>query len=118
MEWKHLKARVLETGAVRLSGEPADEYISRSAAGPSAGSPGSIFFTAGGGRRVRAEMDDASPIEVVHRGGGEADLIIDGEVVSGRLEPPALHCPRQAYITVSGRCIFRCRYCTVPGLPG
>ena len=118
MEWKHLKARVLETGAVRLSGEPADEYISRSAAGPSAGSPGSIFFTAGGGRRVRAGMDDASPIEVVHRGGGEVDLIIDGEVISGRLEPPALHCPRQAYITVSGTCIFHCRYCTVPGLPG
>ncbi|WP_243671165.1 radical SAM protein, partial [Methanoculleus chikugoensis] len=47
------------------------------------------------------------------------DLLVDGEVVAGRLEPAALHCPpRQAYITVSGTCIFRCRYCPVPDLPG
>ncbi len=124
MEWKRLKARVLETGSVRLSGEPSDEYVSRSAAGPSAGTPGSLFFSPGGGRpsvpgrRVRAGIDDNSPIEVVHRGGGAADLLIGGESVAGRLEPAALHCPRQAYITVSGTCIFHCRYCPVPELPG
>lgn len=118
MEWKRLKARVLETGSARLSGEPADEYVSRSAAGPSAGTSGSLFFSIGGGRRVRTGIDGRSPIEVVHRGGGAADLLIDGDVVSGRLEPAALHCPRQAYITVSGMCIFHCRYCPVPGLPG
>ncbi len=117
MEWKRLKARLLEAGSVRLSGEPADPYVSRSAAGPSAGTSGSLFFSIGG-RRVRAGIDEASPIEVVHRGGGEADLIIDGDGVGGRFEPAALHCPRQAYITVSGACIFHCRYCQVPGLPG
>jgi len=118
MEWRRLKARVLEAGSVRLSGEPADAYVSRSAAGPSAGSSGSLFFSPGGARRVRAGIDDAGPIEIVHRGGGEADLFIDGDVVHGRLEPAALHCPRQAYITVSGSCIFHCRYCRVPSLPG
>lgn len=118
MEWKRLKARVLEAGSVRLAGGPADEYVSRSAAGPSAGSPsGSLFFSVGT-RRVRAGIDGKSPIEVVHRGGGAADLIVDGETVVGRLEPAALHCPRQAYVTVSGTCIFRCRYCPVPDLPG
>jgi len=118
MEWRRLKARMLEAGSVRLSGEPADGYVSRSAAGPSAGGSGSFFFSVGNGRRVRAGIDKASPIEIVHRGGGEADLFVDGDVVRGRLEPAALHCPRQAYITVSGTCIFRCRYCPVPGLPG
>ncbi len=118
MEWNRLKARLLEAGSVRLSGEPAEPYVSRSAAGPSAGTSGSLFFSVGGGRRVRAGIGKASPIEVVHRGGGGADLFIDGDVVSGRLEPAALHCPRQAYITVSGTCIFHCRYCPVPGLPG
>ncbi|HOI13873.1 MAG TPA: radical SAM protein [Methanoculleus sp.] len=118
MEWVRLKARVLETGSARLSGEPADEYVSRSAAGPSAGTSGSLFFSIGGGRRVRTGIDGRSPLEIVHRGGGAADLLIDGDVVSGRLEPAALHCPRQAYITVSGMCIFHCRYCPVPGLPG
>jgi len=118
MEWNRLKARLLEAGSVRLSGEPAEPYVSRSAAGPSAGTSGSLFFSVGGGRRVRAGIGKASPIEVVHRGGGGADLFIDGDVVSGRLEPAALHCPRQAYVTVSGTCIFHCRYCPVPGLPG
>jgi biotin synthase-related radical SAM superfamily protein len=118
MEWKRLKARLLEAGSVRLSGEPADEYVSRSAAGPSAGTSGSLFFSPVTGRRVRAGIDEKCSIEVVHRGGGEADLFIDDDVVSGRLEPAALHCPRQAYITVSGTCIFRCRYCPVPSLPG
>ena len=117
MEWVRLKARLLETGSVRLSGEPADRYVSRSAAGPSAGTSGSLFFSIGA-RRVRAGIDGASPIEVVHRGGGEADLVVDGERFRGLLEPAALHCPRQAYITVSGTCIFHCRYCPVPGLPG
>lgn len=118
MEWRRLKARVLEAGSVRLSGEPADAYVSRSAAGPSAGSSGSLFFTPGGGRRVRAGIDEAGSIEIVHRGEGEAELCIDGAVFHGRLEPAALHCPRQAYITVSGSCIFHCRYCMVPSLPG
>ena len=117
MEWIRLKARLLEAGSVRLTGEPASRYISHSAAGPSAGSPGSLFFSIGS-RRVRADIDDASSIEVIHRGGGEVDLIIGGEQISGRLEPAALHCPRQAYITVSGACIFHCSYCSVPGLPG
>ncbi|MDV2481603.1 radical SAM protein [Methanoculleus sp. Wushi-C6] len=118
MDWRRLKARVLEAGAVRLTGRPADGYVSRSAAGPSAGSSGSLFFSTGAGRRVRAGIDEGSPIEIFHRGGGEADLSIDGDVFRGRLEPAALHCPRQAYITVSGSCIFHCRYCMVPSLPG
>lgn len=117
MEWRRLKARLLEAGSVRISGEPIDRYISRSAAGPSAGTSGSLFFSIES-RRVRVCIDGASPIEVVHRGGGVADLFIDNERIRGRLEPTALHCPRQAYITVSGACIFRCRYCPVPGLPG
>lgn len=118
MEWIRLKARLLEAGSARISGEPVDPYVSRSAAGPSAGRPsGSLFFSIGA-RRVRVGIDDKSPIVIVHRGEGEAVLIIDGEEVHGRLEPAALHCPRQAYITVSGTCIFHCRYCPVPTLPG
>ena len=117
MEWSRLKARLLEAGSVRLSGEPADPYVSRSAAGPSAGTSGSLFFSVGA-RRVRAGIDERSPIAVIHRGGGAADLLVDGETIAVRLEPAALHCPRQAYITVSGTCIFHCRYCPVPTLPG
>jgi len=113
MNWRHLKARLLAAGTVRLSGEPADRFVERSRAGPSAGSGGSVFFSIGN-RRVRLSVNPASEIELVHRGGGRAEIRLDGESVAGRLEPVALHCPRQAYITVSEGCIFRCTYCPVP----
>lgn len=118
MEWIRLKARLLGAGSVRISGEPMNEYISQSTAGPSAGMSGSLFFSTGATRRVRLSIDEESPIEIIHLGYGEVDLIIEGEQIHGRLEPAALHCPRQAYITVSGACIFHCRYCPVPNLPG
>ena len=36
MQWNDLKARLLAAGAVSLSGEPAEQFIARSAAGPGA----------------------------------------------------------------------------------
>ena len=117
MRWKELKAAILSRGTARMTGLPADGYIARSAAGPGAGGAGSVFFTREG-RRVRLALDPAGNSEVIHRGGGDAVLILDGREYTGKLEPVALHCPRQAYITVSGSCIFHCRYCPVPGQAG
>jgi biotin synthase-related radical SAM superfamily protein len=117
MRWKELKAQVLATGSARLSGEPADRYIARSAAGPGAGGEGSVFFSMGT-HRVRLALDPMSETEVVHRGGGIADLFIGTAQVSGRLEEPGYHCPGQAYITITGSCIFNCTYCPVPSLKG
>jgi len=37
MRWRDVKAELLAAGSARLSGEPADRYIARSAAGPGAG---------------------------------------------------------------------------------
>ena len=34
MQWKELKARLLAAGSAKLTGEPADRFIARSAAGP------------------------------------------------------------------------------------
>ena len=34
--------------------------------------------------------------------------------VLGKLEKPGSHCPGQAYITISGSCIYHCKYCPVP----
>ena len=117
MHWKELKARVLSVGSARLLGEPADSYISRSAAGPGAGGAGAVFFVVGP-RRVRLDVDPSSPVSIRHLGDGRAEMTVGGESVSGRLEPVALHCPRQAYITVTGSCIYRCRYCQVPEIGG
>lgn len=117
MQWKELKSRLLEAGSARLSGEPADRFIARSAAGPGAGGAGAVFF-AMGSHRVKLALDPLSEIEIAHRGNGTADLFYNGNQVTGRLLEPGFHCPDQAFITVTGSCIFQCRYCSVPKLGG
>jgi biotin synthase-related radical SAM superfamily protein len=116
MRWIELKARLLEAGSARITGLPLEGRTERSKAGPSAGSSGSVFFSHEG-RRVRLGIDPASPVELVHLGSGRAELHIDGETLEGRIEEVGLHCPRQAFVTVSEGCIFRCRYCPVPSQP-
>jgi biotin synthase-related radical SAM superfamily protein len=113
MEWKELKAQLLEAGTVRVIGEPVDQFLGHSTAGPSAGGSGSLFFSLGG-RRVRLAIKSDSPIVILHTGDGDAILRTGDLEIRGRLEPVALHCPRQAFITLSERCIYSCRYCQVP----
>jgi biotin synthase-related radical SAM superfamily protein len=117
MQWNELKARLLSAGTARISGEPADEYIATSSAGPGAGGKGSVFF-AMGSHRVKLSLSPSSSTEIVHRGGGVADLYFGGKQVPGRLVRPGLHCPDQAFITVTESCIFSCKYCSVPRLAG
>jgi biotin synthase-related radical SAM superfamily protein len=117
MQWNELKARLLSAGTARLSGEPADDYIAKSSAGPGAGGKGSVFF-AMGGHRVKLSLNPSSSTEIVHRGGGVADLCFEGKQIPGRLVRPGLHCPDQAFITVTESCIFSCKYCSVPRLAG
>jgi biotin synthase-related radical SAM superfamily protein len=117
MQWKELKARLLEAGSTRLTGEPAERFIARSAAGPGAGGSGAVFFSMGS-HRVKLALDPLSTTEITHRGNGTADLYFNGTLISGRLLEPGFHCPDQAFITVTGSCIFRCRYCTVPAIGG
>jgi len=117
MQWKELKARLLEAGSARLTGEPADRFVAKSAAGPGAGGRGSIFF-AMGSHRVKLALNPTSTIEIAHRGNGTAQLYFEGQLIMGRLLEPGFHCPDQAFITITGSCIFKCRYCTVPKLGG
>jgi biotin synthase-related radical SAM superfamily protein len=115
MDWPALKARLLAQGTTRLSGEPAGPFRSSSTAGPGAGTGGSVFFSSGKGR-VRLAIHPESPLELIHLGAGQAVLKDRGIEIQGVLEPVALHCPRQAYITVTSGCIFHCRYCQVPAI--
>jgi biotin synthase-related radical SAM superfamily protein len=115
MQWTALKAQLLAIGSARLTGEPAEQYIARSAAGPGAGGSGAIFFSMGS-HRVKLAINPLSAIEIAHRGGGVADLYFEEKLIAGKLLEPGFHCPDQAFITVTGRCIFHCRYCSVPNL--
>ena len=117
MQWKDLKARLLAVGQAHLTGEPADKYIARSTAGPGAGGSGAVFF-AMGSHRVKLALNPLSSIEIAHRGNGSADLFFEGQRISGHLLEPGFHCPDQAFITVTGSCIFSCKYCSVPHIGG
>jgi biotin synthase-related radical SAM superfamily protein len=116
MHGQELKAALLAVGSARLTGKDATPYLSSSSAGPGAGGQGSVFFSTGA-MRVRFSRSDTSPVEINHLGEGSATLRYGETVLSGRLEPVGLHCPEQAYITVSSGCIFHCHYCNVPHLP-
>ncbi|KAF5437440.1 hypothetical protein C5S35_04065, partial [Candidatus Methanophagaceae archaeon] len=42
----------------------------------------------------------------------------DKELVRGEIKPVLAHCPEQAHITLSERCIYDCKFCSVPKLHG
>lgn len=115
--WTELKARLLHAGTTHLTGVSADDYIARSRAGPGAGTSGSVFFCMDG-HRVRLSLSETGRVELHHAGNGKAVLRFEGEEYFGSLEKPGLHCPRQAYLTITGSCIFQCRYCNVWKNPG
>jgi biotin synthase-related radical SAM superfamily protein len=111
------KALLVSIGSARIDEVLlADTPKTTANAGPGAG--GSSFFIKSGDRRVRLGINPASPLKVV--AGGEGILVIrdDKMVASGVLEPALCHCPGQAYLTISGRCIYDCRFCPVPKLSG
>ncbi len=85
-------------------------------AGPGAG--GSSFFLRTGSHRIRLAINRDSPLKVIAWGDGIA-IRKEGKIIAyGTLEHPLCHCPGQAYITVSERCIFDCKFCPVPLLNG
>ncbi len=85
-------------------------------AGPGAGLES--FFIKSGGHRVRLSINKNSPLKVVSCCSDVA-VIRDGQIiVTGKLEPALSHCPEQAYLTISGRCVYDCKFCPVPKLDG
>ena len=89
----------------------------RSTAGPGAGGAGAVFFSSRG-RRVRIPLGTDGPAVMVVGADGSAALSCDGETIEGRVEPVGLHCPRQAFVTVSESCVYECVYCPVPKCKG
>jgi biotin synthase-related radical SAM superfamily protein len=42
----------------------------------------------------------------------------DDVIARGMFESPLCHCPEQAYITLSEKCIYDCQFCPVPKMQG
>ena len=110
------KARLISSGTVELP-ETFRPSGPISTAGPGAGER-NVFFSSDE-KIVRLGVADRSPLKLEELDGGEVAILEGGvEVARGVLEKPLLHCPRQAYITVSERCIYDCKFCAVPKLSG
>jgi len=108
------KALLLSVGTVQVA-EPCRDGQA-STAGPGAGGQ-SVFFQSGQ-HIARLSVVESSPLRLESRPTGVAILKDDREIAIGRLVEPLLHCPEQAYITVSERCIYDCKFCAVPKLRG
>ena len=113
MGWTELKEAVLAAGGCRIEGGLPDRTVATSTAGPGAGGKGAVFFAVDE-RRVRLAIAEEGKATLIVRPDGSALLRCGEAEVEGRIEPVGLHCPRQAFITVSESCVYRCRYCPVP----
>lgn len=108
------KAYLISVGTIDVA-EPSGSGPS-STSGPGAG--GSSIFFHSGDRMVRLSIVPGSPLCLVRRGGEAVILNGDSEIACGTLVEPLSHCPEQAYITVSERCIYDCKFCAVPKILG
>jgi biotin synthase-related radical SAM superfamily protein len=113
-----IKALLLSIGSASMDEELLHEITGTTI--PSAGPGASLesFFIKSGCHRVRLSINEKSPLKVV-RCCSDIAIIEEGRtIVIGKLEPALSHCPEQAYLTISGRCIYDCKFCPVPKLDG
>src|SRR5512136_2176608 len=111
------KAALVSVGSAAIDESLlADGMKTTATAGPGAG--GSSFFLRSGNRRVRLSINPDSPLRVIPDG-DHVSVVREGKVIArGTLERPLCHCPREAYVTISERCIYDCLFCPVPLLNG
>jgi hypothetical protein len=111
------KAELILGGGVRLpEGFRMPCRISRSTAGPGAGS-GSAAFGFDGCRVKKSVSYDDGEFELVVSDGGYA-MTRRGEpfLESVEIIPVVYHCPGQAFFNLDQRCIFKCAFCASPRL--
>ncbi len=112
-----IKADLISIGSAQVdSSLLPDQNKSVATAGPGAG--GSSVFLRSGNKRVRLTINDSSPLRIMPE--DERVVVVKGEEVIARgvLERPLCHCPEQAYITLSEKCIYDCQFCPVPKMQG
>ncbi len=113
-----IKALLVSIGSADIDEDLLQEVARTTtpSAGPGAGLES--FFLKSGCHRVRLSINKNSPLKVI-RCCSDVVVIKDGKpIVTGQLEPALSHCPEQAYLTISGRCIYDCKFCPVPKLDG
>lgn len=90
--------------------------VSRSTAGPGAGSASAVFCF--DGHRVKKTISYDSGDFELHEQDNGLSLTKKGKPFLDRVEivPVVFHCPEQAFFNLDQRCIFNCAFCTSPKL--
>jgi biotin synthase-related radical SAM superfamily protein len=113
----NIKAYLISIGSVQVDDSLfPDRLESKATAGPGAG--GTSIFLKSRNRRVRLTINNLSPLHIEPE--DEHIVVMKGnEVIArGLLERPLCHCPEQAYITLSEKCVYDCQFCPVPKING
>ena len=111
------KAILLAGGPVRVSKDFRPPFpVSRSTAGPGAGST-SIVLAFAGTRLKKAITTEEAEFALVGIG-PRYDLMRGGEVLVQGVEirPTVAHAPEQAFFNLDTECIYHCKFCTSPYL--
>lgn len=111
------KCELMLGGPVRLpEGFVPPVRLSRSTAGPGAGS--SSMVLAFGGMRIKKAVSREEGEFLLRDDGGRLSLLRGGEpFLDGvRIEPVVYHSPEQAFFNLDQRCMFDCVYCASPHL--
>lgn len=109
------KAELISIGTVDVD-SPLLEKITTPTAGPGAGKT-ALFFKSGG-KRVRLTVDEKSPLKATIEDSKMVIYKSGEEFARGEFEKELIHCPEQAYITISEKCVYDCKFCPVPKLNG
>ncbi|MDQ1253505.1 MAG: hypothetical protein QG646_2677 [Euryarchaeota archaeon] len=112
-----IKAELISIGSVRIDKSLlSDEHKITVNTGLKASN--SAIFLRSGKRRVRLTVNDLSPLRIVPEGEQVVVLKNEDELFRGVPEHSLCHCPEQAYITISEKCVYDCQFCQLPKLQG
>jgi biotin synthase-related radical SAM superfamily protein len=112
-----IKANLISIGSAQID-RSLLPYQHNNIATAESGAGGSSVFLRSGNKRVRLTINDASPLRIMPE--DEQVVVVKGEelIARGVLERPLCHCPEQAYITLSEKCIYNCQFCPMPKMQG
>ncbi|MDR3074708.1 MAG: radical SAM protein [Candidatus Methanoplasma sp.] len=111
------KAELTLGGGVKLPEGFVFPYrLSKSTAGPGAGSTSAVFSFEG--HRVKKSISYESGEFELRDDNGRLSMTRNGESFLGdvKIEPVVFHCPEQAFFNLDQRCIFNCAFCASPKL--
>ncbi|MDR2698394.1 MAG: radical SAM protein [Candidatus Methanoplasma sp.] len=113
------KAELMLGGGIRLpEGFVFPCRVSRSTAGPGAGSASAVFSF--GGHRVKKSISyETGEFELAEEN-GRLSIKKNGApfLEEVRIEPVVHHCPEQAFFNLDPKCMFTCAFCVSPLLGG